>query len=339
MMFLKALSVLYVITIFGEDVVYQYYENQNPTLQDLQQTEKNIFLLWWQAEKLKSNVYLDACFETILKNKGEFRPVIITKENWKKYFETNDLPPDELDILEPAAMKDVLLDLLLANHGGVIMDFTTILFENLDKVWNAMIAKEATARFYIYDPPSWGDQFTAVWFIMAKKGSKPTMAYKDTIMSKNYNLAEYKKYLEKKPSWDRRYLMFGTGIYNPILRNILKMSRNLGSSSSSSALYPPNFVRNGVWFVRVNDLPISDGPGHLADSFTARRDEICKKMYDEEMILFKMFGGSGSHNPLKNLTKDRLNKNTDEIFSVYYNSALDESFKEEKCKDAKKQRI
>ena len=103
---------LYVVVVCGADLAHDYYMNENPALRDLKQTEKNIFLLWWQAEDLKNNVYLDACFKTILKNKGEFRPVIVTKENWKTFFEANDLPPKELWELKPTSMKDILLDVI-----------------------------------------------------------------------------------------------------------------------------------------------------------------------------------------------------------------------------------
>jgi len=330
-MFVVMLSVLSIGSGFGSSPAYEYYKHNNPTLKELHDSEKNIYLMWWQSETLKDSVYLNACFETIMKNKGEFRPLIVTEDNWKSFFDADDMMPEELWNLEPAAMKDILLDLLLAKHGGVIMDFSMILFENLDKIWSQMIAKEAEARFYIYDPPGWGDQGNAMWFIMARKEAKPTMNYRKAIMSKQYNLEAYKKYIAKKKNWDPAYLTFATGIYNPILREFLK-SRNLGSSSSSNAKGPENFVHNGVWFIRINDLPISQGPEHLRDSFEKNASENCANLWNEEMIVLKIFGGNGDWNPLKKLTNERLAKDTDEVFSVYYNIALDESVKAEKCK-------
>lgn len=92
---------------------------------DTSNSEKIIWIFWWQGEE-KMPPIVKACFESVKKNKGNSKLVLITKDNIKNYATIPDFVYKKVEKGEITLthLSDILRFNLLNNFGGLWLDAT-----------------------------------------------------------------------------------------------------------------------------------------------------------------------------------------------------------------------
>ena len=110
--------------------VIQKYINKKDESSDKQ--PNIIWVCWWQG--IENAPYIvKLCFEKIKKFAGNRKVILITKENYKQYVDIPSYIIEKLEkgIISITHFSDVLRAHLLSDHGGIWMDATCFLTDNI----------------------------------------------------------------------------------------------------------------------------------------------------------------------------------------------------------------
>jgi hypothetical protein len=93
-----------------------------------------IWVCWWQGEDCMPEL-CKMCYESILKHSGHHPVILITKENVRDYIELPDFVLSKLNSgnFGFANFADILRVCLIAEYGGLWLDCTIYLTDNIDE--------------------------------------------------------------------------------------------------------------------------------------------------------------------------------------------------------------
>ena len=134
---------------------------------------RNVWVYW--DDPNKASPFLNLCFLSLLSvaEPADFTVRLVTANNYSTWLEDTDLPSHwerSHERLQKAAVKDLVLGLLLEKFGGMITDISNCwLPGGIANLW-AKVSAEKEMLMYKYDPqlkPGSGRvacELTAVWF-------------------------------------------------------------------------------------------------------------------------------------------------------------------------------
>ena len=95
--------------------------------------EKIIWQLWWQGLDEKMSKLVRACLDSVEKNKGDYRVIVLDKDSVKNYIDLPDFVYDKLgDGFKMSHFSDLVRLYLLHAYGGVWIDATVYLSAPID---------------------------------------------------------------------------------------------------------------------------------------------------------------------------------------------------------------
>lgn len=120
---------------------YSYvYKNYMPQikLNENQQEDFKIWIMWWQGEHNMPDI-IRICYNSVLRNSEGCEVILITEDNYKKYALLPEyiLQKFNSGIIPVAQFSDIIRFSLLAQHGGLWLDATTLVTNyNLSQLKN-----------------------------------------------------------------------------------------------------------------------------------------------------------------------------------------------------------
>lgn len=109
---------------------YSYvYRNFSPTPSYLDNdSEFKVWIMWWQGEKNMPDI-IRICYNSVLQNSKGCEVILITEENYKEYISLPEyiLHKFKSGIIPIAQFSDIIRFSLLAKHGGLWLDSTTLI--------------------------------------------------------------------------------------------------------------------------------------------------------------------------------------------------------------------
>ena len=133
--------------------------------------EKNIWVLWWQGKEEMPEL-VQACYQSVTEHCGEFNVILLHKDNISDYVELPDyiLRQFETGSISVTHLSDIIRVNLLKTRGGIWMDATLLLTDDIDKIHagNAFFTgrTEYTSRYV-----SRGRWTVFFWCCMHSEGS------------------------------------------------------------------------------------------------------------------------------------------------------------------------
>lgn len=100
-------------------------------------TSKIIWLFWWQGENEAPKV-VKACINSVKKNAGNNKVIILNKDNYLDYIRipVNIIKKVKQHKISITHLSDILRFCLLAEYGGIWIDSTVFVNDNLNDVTN-----------------------------------------------------------------------------------------------------------------------------------------------------------------------------------------------------------
>lgn len=85
-----------------------------------------IWLMWWQGAESEKPILIERCIESIKKNRGVYKVVVIDKNNYKNYISIprSILEKQEKGVIGIAAFSDYIRFSLMEKYGGWYLDAT-----------------------------------------------------------------------------------------------------------------------------------------------------------------------------------------------------------------------
>ena len=117
------------------DIIEEYKSREIP----LGLNDKKIWCMWWQGIENAPDL-VKACLKSIEKYSGDYELVIITKDNFNDYV---DIPQEIIkkfndENISIAHFSDILRAKLLASYGGVWIDATVFVCDDIFKEFDDM---------------------------------------------------------------------------------------------------------------------------------------------------------------------------------------------------------
>lgn len=115
-----------------------------------------IWVLWWQGEENMPPI-VKLCYNSLKYHARDFEICLITKENINKYIEFPSLINNKKNIFSLAQFSDIIRFYLLKNYGGLWIDATVLLTDDLikypyifeNKFYTVKLSKEKEESFNI----------------------------------------------------------------------------------------------------------------------------------------------------------------------------------------------
>jgi hypothetical protein len=190
--------------------------------------KKIIWCCWWQGEQNMPEI-VKMCVDSIKKNKGIYKLIIITKENYKKYVTIPDIIVQKLDknIISITHFSDILRMKLLSQYGGIWVDATMYFFTDIFKQFNY---KELNSNCLNDEPFKEYDDRWCGFFIGGIPNKLFSFVYdlfiiNDTKYNKliNYFLIDYAIHLAYLNFSDCKKLIDNINIHNNDIFNLVKV--------------------------------------------------------------------------------------------------------------------
>lgn len=131
-------------------------------------------IIWVYWESSKENLLVELCFDSMRLNCSDFELKVLNKSNISDYVDISVLEQKEL---KPAIIADFIRLTLLAKYGGVWIDASTYLTENLDWVLNKL-KKGSVFTFYSdFCTKTLSRPIIENWFIVAEPNNAFILAW------------------------------------------------------------------------------------------------------------------------------------------------------------------
>ncbi len=113
--------------------IIEKYKKIDEELEKIKE-DSPIFVLWWQGEKNAPEI-VKSCINSIKRNAGKHKVIIITEKNYNKYVDMPDYIIEKVNNgkMTITHLSDILRVSLLYKYGGIWMDATLYLTNNLDE--------------------------------------------------------------------------------------------------------------------------------------------------------------------------------------------------------------
>ncbi len=110
------------------DIINKYKDKENIKRED----SNNIWICWWQGMENAPDV-VKLCFEKVKKFAGSRKVILITKENYKQYVDIPNYIIEKVNkgVITITHLSDILRMNLLSEHGGIWLDATCFLTDNI----------------------------------------------------------------------------------------------------------------------------------------------------------------------------------------------------------------
>ena len=160
-------------------------------------TDKIIWQYWGQGIDDSTPKIVQMCFESVDKYKGEYKQIILTNETIKDYVDIPEFVYEKLENNQEFTMtffSDLLRVYLLSAYGGIWIDATVLLTDNIREEWlkKDFFAFQRTKRPKNYKEWQKLNEFYFCWnkkykvkllssFIIAKRGNIIIDALKDIL--------------------------------------------------------------------------------------------------------------------------------------------------------------
>lgn len=142
-----------------------YMENEEGNV------NKTIWMFWWQGIENVPDI-VRKCIDSIYRNAEDFEVILLSKENYLKYIQLPEhiIEKQKKGIITLTHLSDIIRVNLLKNYGGVWIDTTIFLLEELPNEWMQYeIFTRKTCN------PKWPDSAAAGrwtgFFLIAKSNS------------------------------------------------------------------------------------------------------------------------------------------------------------------------
>ena len=130
------------------------------------QTPKIIWTFWDKGEDNLPN-FLRICLESWRKQHPGWRVVILSPSNVLEYLDADtDLPATFFDIERKSLQSDVIRLAILARHGGIYTDISSLAMSNFAEEVRGTL--DAGASIYAFHNFGWISDFVAAWFLACK---------------------------------------------------------------------------------------------------------------------------------------------------------------------------
>lgn len=130
---------------------------------------KTIWILWLQGEDQMPEV-VKKCYESVLKNSNGYKVVLLDENNLSNYIKLPAAIEEKYKkgLIQNAAYSDIVRIALLAKHGGIWMDSTIYLTDDIPQ-----FIKESKVFFYQASKLDCSPIRISSWFIAAKYAEDP----------------------------------------------------------------------------------------------------------------------------------------------------------------------